>query len=140
MVNHESTPYEILFYDGGCGLCHRIVKFILKRDPTGLFHFAPMDGKFYHEHFSQSVQEKLSEKVVLILTDGRVLVGTTAILHIFTKLNQPWPLIAPVLRMIPRTIRDGVYNSISHIRKKLFEKPPMVCPTADPELEKRFIL
>lgn len=139
-MNNQSTTYEVLFYDGGCGLCHRIVKFILKRDPAGLFHFAPMDGTYYQQHFSESVRQKFSEKVVLILTDGRVLVGTTAILHIFTKLNQPWTLIAPALRLIPRAIRDGVYNFISHIRRKLFAKPPMVCPTADPELENRFIL
>jgi predicted DCC family thiol-disulfide oxidoreductase YuxK len=136
----ETLTHEILFYDGGCGLCHRVVKFILKHDHREYFHFAPMDGTYYQTHFTEDERKALSEKVVLILTDGSLLLGTSAILHIFTKLDQPWPAFAPLLRIIPTPIRDGVYNAVAHIRKKLFAKPPMVCPTADPELEKRFIL
>ena len=39
------TAPETIFYDGGCGLCHRFVRFVIKRDPDGtLFRYAPLEG------------------------------------------------------------------------------------------------
>jgi predicted DCC family thiol-disulfide oxidoreductase YuxK len=138
--NTLSDTHEVLFYDGGCGLCHRVVKFVLAHDHAGYFHFAPMDGTYYTQRFNETDRARLAEKVVLLFPDGTMLLGTDAILHIFEKLDAPWSTIAPLLRIVPSFIRDAVYNTISHLRKKLFAKPPMVCPTMDPDEEKRFIL
>jgi predicted DCC family thiol-disulfide oxidoreductase YuxK len=136
----KTDTHEVLFYDGGCGLCHRVVKFILSRDHAGYFHFAPMDGTYYIERFNDADRKELLEKVVLLFPDGKMLLGTDAILHIFGKLDAPWPTLAPLLRLVPVFIRDAMYDTVSHLRKKLFAPPPMVCPTMDPEEEKRFIL
>jgi predicted DCC family thiol-disulfide oxidoreductase YuxK len=135
-----TDSHEVLFYDGGCGLCHRVVKFVLRRDHAGYFHFAPMDGTYFRERFSQDDQRRLSEKVVLLFPDGKMLLGTDAILHIFEKLDAPWPHLAPILRAVPASIRNAIYDAISHLRRKLFAPPPMICPTMDPEEEKRFVL
>ncbi|HZH02738.1 MAG TPA: DCC1-like thiol-disulfide oxidoreductase family protein [Myxococcaceae bacterium] len=40
----DASDSDILFYDGGCGLCHRAVRFVLARDPAGRFRFAPLGG------------------------------------------------------------------------------------------------
>ena len=86
------------------------------------------------------VNKELIEKVVLLFPDGTMLLGTDAILHIFEKLDAPWPSFAPAMKLVPSVLRDAAYNTVSHLRKKMFAKPPMVCPTMDPEEEKRFIL
>jgi predicted DCC family thiol-disulfide oxidoreductase YuxK len=140
---NPTTPtdsHEVLFYDGGCGLCHRVVKFVLKHDHLGYFHYAPMDGNYYIESFNEADRTRLAEKVVLLFPDGNMLLGTDAILHIFEKLDAPWPSFAPLVRLIPTALRDAAYNTVSHLRRKLFAPPPMVCPTMDPDEEKRFIL
>jgi predicted DCC family thiol-disulfide oxidoreductase YuxK len=36
--------HPILLYDGVCGLCNRLVQFILRRDPAGIFRFASLQG------------------------------------------------------------------------------------------------
>ncbi len=136
----KTDTHEVLFYDGGCGLCHRVVKFVLKHDHLGYFHFAPMDGTYYVERFSEAQRKELIEKVVLLFPDGTMLLGTDAILHIFEKLDAPWPSFAPAMKLVPSVLRDAAYNTVSHLRKKMFAKPPMVCPTMDPDEEKRFIL
>jgi predicted DCC family thiol-disulfide oxidoreductase YuxK len=41
-TNPESHP--IVLYDGVCGLCNRLVQFILRRDPEGDFRFAPLQS------------------------------------------------------------------------------------------------
>ena len=140
MPTIATDTHEVLFYDGGCGLCHRVVKFVLKHDKVGYFHFAPMDGTYYIERFNEDDRKRLAEKVVLLSPDGKMLLGTDAILHVFEKLDAPFPKFAPILHIVPAFLRDAVYNTVSHLRKKLFAKPPMVCPTMDPEEEKRFII
>jgi predicted DCC family thiol-disulfide oxidoreductase YuxK len=36
--------HPILLYDGVCGLCNRLVQFILRRDPGGVFRFASLQS------------------------------------------------------------------------------------------------
>ena len=36
----------ILLYDGVCGLCNRLVQFVLKRDSSGHFRFASLQSDF----------------------------------------------------------------------------------------------
>ncbi|HVO09767.1 MAG TPA: DCC1-like thiol-disulfide oxidoreductase family protein, partial [Vicinamibacteria bacterium] len=38
----------VLFYDGGCGLCHLSVRLLLRLDRRGRLRFAPLGG----EHFT----------------------------------------------------------------------------------------
>ena len=33
---------HLILYDGVCGLCNRLVRFVVARDPDGLFHFAAL--------------------------------------------------------------------------------------------------
>jgi predicted DCC family thiol-disulfide oxidoreductase YuxK len=42
----ESIAHPILLYDGVCGLCNRLVKFVLRRDPAGMFRFASLQSGF----------------------------------------------------------------------------------------------
>ena len=50
----ESGAHPILLYDGVCGLCNRLVQFILRRDPAGVFRFAslqsPLAGRILARH------------------------------------------------------------------------------------------
>src|ERR1051325_10611658 len=34
----------VLFFDGECGLCNRIVRLMLRLDRRGVLHFAPLQG------------------------------------------------------------------------------------------------
>jgi predicted DCC family thiol-disulfide oxidoreductase YuxK len=36
--------HPIVLYDGVCGLCNRLVQFILRRDPAGVFRFASLQS------------------------------------------------------------------------------------------------
>ena len=40
-----NDPQDILFYDGYCGFCNRMVLFVLERDKSLHFKFAPLKGK-----------------------------------------------------------------------------------------------
>lgn len=40
----ELSAHPVLLYDGVCGLCNRLVQFILRRDPAGVFRFASLQS------------------------------------------------------------------------------------------------
>jgi predicted DCC family thiol-disulfide oxidoreductase YuxK len=41
-------PHPILLYDGICGLCNRLVQFILRRDSAAVFRFASLQSPLAH--------------------------------------------------------------------------------------------
>ena len=49
------------FYDGHCGLCHRIVRFVIQHDREQVFRFAPLQG----ETASKQLPRDLPDSVVV---------------------------------------------------------------------------
>jgi predicted DCC family thiol-disulfide oxidoreductase YuxK len=131
----------MLFYDGYCGLCHRAVKFVLKHDKTGkAFRFAPLQG----ETFSTSVPEEkragLPDSIVVRTRDGALLARSAAFIHILQRLGGGWRVLAAVLSVVPRALRDAVYDFVARVRYRIFGRRDDVCPIVPAELRKRFDL
>jgi predicted DCC family thiol-disulfide oxidoreductase YuxK len=130
---------EYIFYDGHCGLCHRTVQFVLRRDPSGKpFRFAPLQGQTFAERVPPPQRLRLPDSIVVLTSDGRLLVRSNAILHIFRRLGGAWKLLASASAVIPRPIRDAVYNFIARIRYFVFGKRDETCPLVPPEWRARF--
>jgi predicted DCC family thiol-disulfide oxidoreductase YuxK len=130
---------ETLFYDGHCGLCHRAVKFVLRHDPDGrAFRFAPLQGNTFQALVPQDRRASLPDSVVILTRDGTLLVRSDAFLHIFRELGGAWKFLAAVLGVIPRPVRDTVYDFIARIRYRVFGQPQDMCPILPPHLRARF--
>src|SRR5438034_10951960 len=43
------TGGPIVLYDGVCGLCNRVVSYVIPRDPAARIRFAPLQGRFAAE-------------------------------------------------------------------------------------------
>src|SRR5271163_1546869 len=128
MPSAESNT-EMLFYDGHCGLCHRAVKYVLKHDRSGnVFRFAPLLGETFESKVPASRRTGLPDSVVVLTTDGRLLVRSDAFIHILRRLGGFWRVISAIIAAIPRVIRDGVYNLIARVRYRIFGRRPEVCP------------
>jgi predicted DCC family thiol-disulfide oxidoreductase YuxK len=130
---------EMLFYDGHCGLCHRAVKFVLRHDPDGrAFRFAPLQGNTFQALVPWDRRAGLPDSVVILTRDGALLVRSDAFLHIFRELGGAWKFLAAVLAVIPRRLRDAVYDFIARIRYRVFGRPQDLCPILPPHLRARF--
>ena len=130
------TDHPIVLFDGECGLCSRSVQFILKRDPHGRFHFAPLQSAFAQELLREREVTLELESVVLI--DGRrAFTRSTAALQIARGLRSPWPILGLMLA-VPRPIRDGVYRLIARNRYRLFGRVDS-CRLLAPEQRDRFL-
>jgi predicted DCC family thiol-disulfide oxidoreductase YuxK len=131
---------EILFYDGHCGLCHGAVKFILRRDRDGLFRFAPLQGKTFPECISPEQRASLPDSVVVLTANGNLLMRSDAFLHILRQVGgERWRMLANVIGIVPRGIRDAVYNFIARVRYRIFGRKDDLCPMIPPGLRDRFL-
>jgi predicted DCC family thiol-disulfide oxidoreductase YuxK len=138
-VEPNASGAEYLFYDGHCGLCHRAVKFVLKHDRSGrAFRFAPLQGQTFQARVAEEQQAGLPDSVVMLTRDGELLVRSAAFLHIFRRLGGGWRVLAAVLSVIPRGLRDFVYDFLARIRYRVFGKRGDLCPIVPAELRARF--
>jgi predicted DCC family thiol-disulfide oxidoreductase YuxK len=130
---------EMLFYDGYCGLCHRAVKFVLKHDRSGTaFRFAPLQGETFQARVAAAERAGLPDSIVVLTREGKLLVRSDAFLHILRRIGGGWKILGAVLAVIPRAVRDAVYDFVARIRYRVFGRRDDVCPVAAPELRARF--
>lgn len=135
----KSSP-DLLFYDGGCGLCHRSVKFVLARDLEGSrFRYAPLGGPTFATTFPPEVARELPDSIVIRTADGRTLVRSAAAIHIGERLGGGWGVLARLGILFPRWLLDAGYDAIARVRLRLFAKPEGSCPMLPPELRGRFL-
>ena len=139
-MNSAASSPEILFYDGHCALCHGAVKFVLKRDRSGAFHFAPLQGETFRSRVPIEKQAGLPDSVIVLTRDGTLLIRSNAFLYILRRIGGGWRILAGVLAIIPRATRDAVYNTIARIRYRVFGTRDEFCPIVPPELRSRFEL
>jgi predicted DCC family thiol-disulfide oxidoreductase YuxK len=132
---------DMMFYDGHCGLCHGAVRFVLAEDPAGTaFRFASLQGEAFARMVTAEKRAGLPDSIVVVTADGRLLVRSDAFLHILRRLGGGWKLLGAIIAVIPRGLRDMVYDSIARIRFSIFGRRDDVCPVMAPELRSRFDL
>ena len=129
----------MIFYDGHCGLCHRVVRFVLAEDREGeRFRFAPLDGETFRHLVGDIDRSTLPDSLVVRASDGTLLTRSAAVLHILRRLGGAWKLGAQLLGIVPSPVRDGAYDLIARVRHRLFRRPVEACPVVQPELRARF--
>jgi predicted DCC family thiol-disulfide oxidoreductase YuxK len=129
--------HAIIFFDGVCNLCNGFVQFVINHDPKGYFRFASLqseEAKPYLKDFKYPADELNS---VVLFEKGKFYNKSTAALHIFKKLSGAWPTFFATI-IVPRFIRDGVYDFIAANRYRWFGKQES-CMLPTPELKQRFL-
>ncbi len=127
----------VVLFDGICNLCNGIVRFIIKHDPEAYFKFASLQSDF-SKKYAPAVNKKGNKWRSLILVEkGNLYYRSTAALKITRHLSGGWKFLTLFI-IIPRFVRDGVYNLIAQKRYKWFGKRKE-CMAPDPGLKKRFL-
>ena len=130
---------EMLFYDGHCGLCHYAVKFLVKQDQSGeAFHFAPLGGVTFQTRVPAPQRLGLPDSMVVLTQDGSLLTRSDAWVHVLRRLGGKWKLVAVLLRIIPRPVRDFFYRILARTRYRVFGRRDEICPMIPSPLRTRF--
>jgi predicted DCC family thiol-disulfide oxidoreductase YuxK len=138
-VSPAASQPEIIFYDGHCALCHGAVKFVLKHDRSGnAFRFAPLHGATFQSRVPAGQRASLPDSVVVLTEDGALLLRSNAFLHILRRLGGGWKAFGSILNVIPRPLRDVVYDFVARVRYRVFGTREDVCPIVPPDWRARF--
>lgn len=129
---------EVIFYDGGCGLCHRVVRFVLAEDRLGKFLFSPLQGNTFRQTVGTETRKRLPDSFVVLDHSGNLLLRSSAFVTIATRLGGLWRVLGTILAIVPTPLRDSGYRFVGAIRHRLFAKPPQFCPVVPQELRVRF--
>lgn len=132
----DSNTY-ILLFDGVCNLCNGTVQFVIKRDERKRFRFAALQSAS-----GQALLKKLGLpaqhfNTVVLIHGNTYFVKSTAVLRILKELGGLWKLCY-ALTIIPRPVRDFVYDMVAKTRYRVFGKQDE-CMVPTPEVKERFI-
>jgi predicted DCC family thiol-disulfide oxidoreductase YuxK len=126
----------VILFDGVCNLCNKSVQFVIKRDPLGKFNYASLQSEFGQSLLKQFNLPVDNFASFILFQDDQVYIKSTGALKMLSQLNG-WKW-TKVFYIIPRFIRDGVYNIIAKYRYKWFGKRDE-CMIPTKELQARFL-
>jgi predicted DCC family thiol-disulfide oxidoreductase YuxK len=127
----------VLLFDGVCNLCNGAVRFVIERDPAGLFRFAPLQSERGRELLAGCALPLEGLDTMVLVEGGRCYTRSESALRIAARLSGGWPLLG-VLRLVPRPLRDRAYGYLAANRYRWFGKSES-CLAPTPELRARFL-
>ena len=133
MSGRGSNP--IVLYDGVCGLCNRLVQFVLKNDRNDVFRFASLQSKLAEEILVRHrLRSESLETVYVVLDYGlaeeRLLSRLNAVVYVLQQLGGPLTYVSALLRVLPAPVQNFLYGLVARNRYRVFGRYE-TCPLPD---------
>jgi predicted DCC family thiol-disulfide oxidoreductase YuxK len=133
---------HLVLYDGVCGLCSRLLQFVLTHDHRAVFTFASLQsatGRAMVGRSGGNPDELTSFCVVANYRTGRARMFSRSSAALFVARELGWPWKAAVLmHALPVAILDFVYDVVAQNRYRVFGRYEQCLPPR-PEFRDRFI-
>ena len=145
MVHYEaqqSVGPHVVLYDGVCGLCSRLLQFLLRNDRRQVFSFASLQSAVGRSIVERSGGNPAQLTSFYVVADyqtaaSRVFTRSDAALFVADALGWPWKA-AQLIRLVPRAVRDRAYDVVARSRYRVFGRYDR-CLVPSPEFRGRFI-
>ena len=129
------SPHPIFVFDGVCVLCSTGASFVMRHDPQGKVRFlsaqSPLGAAVY-AHYDLP----LDASYLLITPDG-TFKKTTGFFRLADILGG-WFRVGRVFWLVPRPIRDFVYDRVARNRYRLFGQSEQ-CALLSPDQRTRLV-
>ena len=137
-----SPSPTLVLYDGVCGLCNRLVAFLLRRDRGDQFRFAPLQSEFAQTLLHRYGLNPNDFDTVVVLADfqqpsERALTRSQAALWAIGQLGGLWRMFV-IAKLVPLRLREAIYRFIARRRYQVFGKYE-TCPLPRPQDRHKFV-
>jgi predicted DCC family thiol-disulfide oxidoreductase YuxK len=137
-----SPGSHLVLYDGVCGLCNRLLQFLLAHDHRGVFSFAPLQSEIARSLVARWGGNPDELNSFYVCADyrtpaARVFARSDAALFVARELGWPWKVFLAG-RVLPRVLRDAMYELIARTRYRIFGRFDQ-CLVPSAEVRGRFV-
>ncbi|MGV3550092.1 thiol-disulfide oxidoreductase DCC family protein [Rhizobium sp.] len=126
----------VILYDGDCLLCSRWVKWVVRRDPEGIFRFTAIGSPYGRAMAQRLGIDPDNPATNAVIIDGKAHLYSDAALTIASRLPG-WGWVR-VFGAVPKPLRDAFYKVIARNRISWFGRP-QACDMPGPEVRARII-
>ncbi len=131
------NPNSLILFDGVCNFCNYWVNFAIKYNPKKDLFFSPLQSDYAQQQLVAHHVGISNLSSVVFIHNNKVYTQSSAALAICKHLQYPYRAFY-IFIVIPKFIRDFVYNIIAKNRYRWFGKAnSCIMPTA--ELKQRFL-
>ena len=136
-----SVADPVLFFDGECGLCQRLVRRLLALDRRGVLRFAPLQGQAAQVWLRARRLPLKDFDSLVFLPDGphgggAPLFKTDGVIAAFDAIGRPG--FARGVALFPQPLRDVGYRLLARTRRFIFGPAKSGQPT-NPAWRERLI-
>jgi len=137
-MNQQNIQHKgLIIFDGYCNLCSGLVQFLINRDKKDYFRFLSLQSDLTQKILaSHKIPVNYNESIILII-ENKLFFKSDAVLKITDKLGRFW-VIFKVLRIIPKPMRDFLYDLVAKYRYKIFGKK-QICMVSSENYRYKFI-
>jgi len=117
MKSQESNINEIsfIFYDGDCTFCNFWISFLSRLDSSQKYHYYPLSSRYALNLLAHPLP---SSRSVIYKKGDQLYTKSEAVIRILRGLGGKYKL-AVLFYIIPRPLRDWVYDMVARNRHKL---------------------
>ena len=133
----KDKNHKIILFDGICNLCNSTINFVIKKDKRNIFKFATLQSETGKSLLSEFKIDRMKTDSIVLIDGNKTYVKSDAALHIAKNLSGAYPLLYGFF-VLPRFIRDRIYDHIARNRYKWFGKKEE-CMIPSPELKAKFL-
>ncbi len=133
----DAPDHPVLLFDGVCNLCNGVVQFLIPRDPAGRIKYAPLQSEAGRELVERTELSTDGLDSVILVEAGRAYTKSAAVIRVAELLGYPYRF-ARVGRLVPRAVRDAVYDFVAANRYDWFGKKDR-CMVPDEDVSDRFL-
>jgi predicted DCC family thiol-disulfide oxidoreductase YuxK len=138
-----SGSNPIILYDGVCGLCNRLVQFLLNRDLRDRFRFASLQSEFAADILRRhnASPDDLDTMYVVLnygLPAEQIASRSDAAVVAFRELGGRWVAVGTALQALPGWMRNWGYSLIARNRYRIFGKYDF-CPVPSENERSKFL-
>ena len=90
--------------------------------------------------FSLGVLALIGLQVNSVRQSSNAKYRSDAALHLLHRIGGGWRRVAALGRLVPRGLRDAVYDLVARVRYRVFGRKDEACPVIPPALRSRFDL
>lgn len=117
----QTKQKSILLFDGVCNLCNGAIQFVITRDSKNKFMFASLQSASGQDLLLKFGLNISNFDSFVLVTNEHYYTKSTAALKVAQELGGMWQMLY-IFIIVPKFIRDGIYDFVSRNRYKWFGK------------------